>query len=126
MQHVVVDPIAARMVEQGVDPEHRGCSHASLEPERRIRQQAFLQQYVDHAISATVNLAAPITAPAEVEHFGNTLMRYLPELRGITMYPDGACAGQPRTPCDLAWALRNENGVLETDDETCAGGVCGV
>lgn len=126
-QHVVVDPTAARLVREGVKPELIEDAHTlSLMPERRLAQQTFMQSYVDHAISSTVNLAAPITDKDEVAAFGDTLMNYLPQLRGITCYPDGARAGQPRNPVDLSWALDNEGTVFETDDETCVGGVCGV
>lgn len=126
-QHIVVDPTAARLVKEGVEPGMIEDAHSlSLQPERRLAQQAFMQSYTDHAISSTVNLAAPITDPGDVADFGNTLMHYLPELRGITCYPDGARAGQPRTPVDLAWALENEGTVFEAEEETCIGGSCGV
>lgn len=126
-QHVVVDPTAARLVREGIDPDLIEDAHSlSLQPERRLAQQAFMQDYTDHAISSTVNLAAPIVDPSEVADFGNTLMKYLPRLRGITCYPDGAIAGQPRTPVDLKWALANEGTVFEGNEETCVGGACGV
>lgn len=126
-QHIVVDPTAARLVREGIDPDLIEDAHSlSLMPERRLAQQAFMQDYTDHAISSTVNLAAPIVEGSEVAAFGNTLMKYLPRLRGITAYPDGARAGQPRSPVDLKWALENEGTVLEGNEETCVGGACGV
>lgn len=126
-QHVVIDPVAQRMVNRGVDPSMIEDAYSlSLQPERRIRQQAWLQQYVDHAISSTVNLHAVIEDEAGVADFGRTLEKYLPDLRGITVYPDGARAGQPRTSVPLEWALAQKNAILETDDATCSGGVCGV
>jgi hypothetical protein len=73
-----------------------------------------------------VNLPHVINDPKELHGMGTTLMEYLPQLRGVTFYPDGARAGQPRTPCDLTWALQNEGVRVETDMETCVGGVCGV
>lgn len=125
--HVVVDPTAARLVREGVKPELIEDAYTlSLMPERRLAQQTFMQGYVDHAISSTVNLAKPITDKTDVADFGRTLMKYLPQLRGITCYPDGARAGQPRTPVDLAWALENEGTIFEGNEETCVGGVCGV
>jgi ribonucleoside-diphosphate reductase alpha chain len=125
--HIVIDPTAARLVREGIDPDLIEDAHSlSLMPERRLAQQAFMQDYTDHAISSTVNLAAPIVEPSEVADFGNTLMEFLPRLRGITAYPDGARAGQPRTPVDLKWALANEGAVYETEEETCVGGACGV
>lgn len=125
--HVIVDPIAKRAVVQGTDPSLIEDAYIlSYDPERRIRQQAFLQDHTDHAISSTVNLPHPITDPAQVADFGETLMKYLPRLRGITFYPDGARAGQPRTPVDLSWALEREGTILETVEDTCNGSVCGV
>lgn len=127
VQHVIVDPVAQRMVNEGVDPSLIEDAYTlSLQPERRLRQQAWMQQYVDHAISSTVNLHAVMTDHNEVAQFGDTLMQHLPDLRGMTVYPDGARAGQPRTSVPLEWALEQQGKVLETDDATCAGGVCGV
>jgi ribonucleoside-diphosphate reductase alpha chain len=126
-QHVVVDPTAARLVREGIKPEAIEDAHTlSLMPERRMAQQVYLQAYTDHAISSTVNLAKPITDEAESSTFGETMLRFLPDLRGITVYPDGARAGQPRNPVDLSWALEHEGTVFEGNEETCVGGVCGV
>jgi hypothetical protein len=122
-----VDPIAKRKVAQGVDPSTIEDAYTlSYDPERRIAQTAYLQRYVDHAISGTVNLPGPITDRAEIREFGATLMKHLPNLRGITFYPDGAQGGQPRRAVDLAWALERDGTIIETDDATCAGAVCGV
>jgi ribonucleoside-diphosphate reductase alpha chain len=127
VEHVVVDPTAKRMVAEGVDPSIiEDAATLSMFPERRLRMQAFMQRYTDHAISSTVNLPYVVTDPAEVKDHGDTLMEYLPHLRGVTYYPDGARAGQPRSPVDLEWALSNEGSVFEVDEETCVGGACGV
>lgn len=124
-RHVVVDPVAQRLVNQGVDPGLIESSY-TVPYERRLAQTAYLQQYVDHAISGTVNLPFTMESDVEVSGFGSTLMKYLPSLRGMTVYPDGARAGQPRTSVPLDWALEQQGRVLETDDATCAGGVCGL
>jgi ribonucleoside-diphosphate reductase alpha chain len=125
--HVVVDPVAKRLVAEGVDKSLVEDAHTlALDPERRIRQQEFLQRYTDHAISSTVNLPEVVTDPAEAQAFGQTLIKYLPGMRGITVYPDGARAGQPRTPVDLDWALENEGVTVETSEESCATGACGI
>jgi ribonucleoside-diphosphate reductase alpha chain len=125
-QHVVVDPVAARLVAEGVDSSLIEDAHTlSLQPERRFAQQAFMQKYVDHAISSTTNLAH-VMNDSEAQDFGRVLLDFLPDLRGMTVYPDGARAGQPRTPVDLDWALQRQGVTLETDDATCSGGVCGV
>ena len=124
-RHVVIDPTAARLRAQGVPVELIEDAY-TIEPERRIAQQAFLQDYVDHSISSTVNLSGPITSPDQVRSMGSTLMEHLPRLRGITMYPDGARAGQPRKPVDLAWALRQIEFKYDVDENSCVGGVCSL
>lgn len=125
--HIVVDPTAARLVAEGVNSDLIEDAYTlSLMPERRMAQQAFLQGYTDHAISSTVNIPAPITELPEIRDFGNSLMSFLPRLRGITCYPDGAIAGQPRTPVDLEWALEREGTILEAKEDLCIGGACGV
>lgn len=126
-QHIVVDPTAARLVREGIDPSLIEDAYTlSLYPERRLAQQAYMQRFVDHAISSTVNIPAPITDPDEARQFGSELLQYLPKLRGVTVYPDGSRAGQPRTPVDLEWALENVGSVFESTEDTCVGGVCGV
>lgn len=127
VEHIVVDPTAKRLVDEGVDPNFIEDAYTlSYDVERRLEGQAFLQDYTDHAISSTINLPAVVTDTAEAYAFGKILMRYLPRLRGVTVYPDGARSGQPRTPVPLDWALKNEGVRYEVDEETCIGGVCGV
>lgn len=126
-QHVVVDPIVLRAIKNGVSLDTIEDAYTlALEPERRLAQTAYLQQFVDHAISGTVNLPAVITDAREARDMGDTLMRFLPDLRGITFYPDGARAGQPRKPVSLEWALQQRDVVVETDAGRCQDGVCAL
>lgn len=125
--HVVVDPVAKRLVAEGVNPNSIEDAYTlSLDPERRFAMAAYLQRYTDHAISGTANIPEPITDAGEARRFGDVLMRHLPAMRGITVYPNGARAGQPRSPVDLAWAIEREGAVLDTEEAICAAGVCGV
>jgi ribonucleoside-diphosphate reductase alpha chain len=122
----VVDPTARRLIDQGVDPSTIEDAYTlAMDPERRIAFQAWVQQYVDHSISSTINLPEPIVAPEEVKEFGETLFPYLPRLRGMTVYPDGARAGQPISPVDLEFALSQEGIVFEEEQDRCVGGACG-
>lgn len=123
----VVDPTAARLVEQGVDASIIEDAHSlSYDYERRFAMQEFLQRYTDHAISSTVNLPYQMTDPQEQSGFGDTLMKYLPNIRGVTCYPDGARAGQPITPVPLELALEKQGVRFEENEERCLGGACGV
>lgn len=127
IEHIVVDPVAARLLRDGVSPELIEDSYdISQEPERFFRQQQFFQKYTDHAVSTTVNLQAPITEPQIQTDFGDTLIHYLPDLRGLTCYPDGARGHQPQSHVDLQWALSQQDQILETEEATCSGSICSV
>lgn len=126
-EEFVVDPTAKRLLESGVPAANIEDAYTlSYDIERRIAFQAWVQKYVDHGISSTLNLPYQITEEWHVEDFKETLMKYLPELRGVTVYPDGCRAGQPITPVPLEYALQNEGVVVETNEESCKNGVCGI
>lgn len=124
----VIDPTAKRLIEkEGVASDAIEDAYSlSHDVERRIATQAFIQRYVDHGISSTINLPAPITEPTQVANFGKMIYDYLPQLRGITVYPDGARGGQPLTPVDYGIAAASEGVVFEEEMERCVGGVCGI
>src|SRR5258706_565898 len=94
--------------------------------EKRISFQAFVQKYVDNSISSTINMPAYETlGNNDYKKFGKILMKYLPQLRGITVYPDGSRGGQPLTPVSFDFAISKKNVVFEGSEE-CADGICGV
>lgn len=129
----VVDPTAKRLLDNGVPLELiEDAYDLANDVERRVAFQAWLQQYVDHSISSTINLprwGSELNNESRVRDFGNMLIRYLPRLRGITVYPDGARAGQPLNPVPLAVALAQEGHVFEESGSTVCditkGGECG-
>jgi ribonucleoside-diphosphate reductase alpha chain len=127
--HYVVDPTVKRLVDQGfVDPkgEVEDAHSLAYDYERRFRMQAYAQEHTDQAISMTINLPYPITDQREQKQFAETLFHYLPRLRGITCYPNGARAGQPITPVPVDTALQHEGVVFEEQEDKCANGLCGV
>lgn len=123
----VVDPTAKRLVDKGVDPNQIEDAYSLAQnPERRVGFQAWMQQYVDQGISSTINLPHVVTDPDEVRAFGEMLIDYLPRLRGITAYPDGARGGQPLTPVPYEEAIAQEGVVFIENEDKCVGGVCGI
>jgi ribonucleoside-diphosphate reductase alpha chain len=128
----VVDPTAKRLIESGVAPERiEDAYNLAHNVERRVAFQAWVQQYVDHGISSTINLPAygsELNNSKTVRPFGSMLMRYLPQMRGITCYPDGSRGGQPLTP--EAYEVAVEHGGQELVEESVnvcdlRGGSCG-
>ena len=128
----VVDATAKRLVEQGVDPSMIEDAYDLAEDVgRRIEFQAWVQGFVDHGISSTINLpewGSTYNNQDTVRPFGETLMQHLPQLRGITTYPDGARGGQPLTKIDLSEALEFEGIEWEEhgNEHACVGGACGI
>jgi ribonucleoside-diphosphate reductase alpha chain len=125
----VIDATAQRLIDKGVKPEDIETAYdLAKDPERRIAFQAWVQQYVDHGISSTLNLPSVDKQPFTVREFGEMLLRYLPKLRGVTCYPDGARGGQPLNVVPYAEAAGWEGVEFEEvgSAEACPSGVCGV
>ena len=129
-QHVI-DAVAKSLVDAGCDPD--GIEDAVTlagDVPRRVDFQAWVQGYVDHGISSTINLPAwgtPLNNEATEPAFAATLMEYLPRVRGITAYPDGARGGQPLTRVPYAEAIAAEGVEYEDgSDASCPSGVCGT
>jgi len=128
----VIDPTAKKLIEKGVDPDQIEDAYTLAEDvERRVAMQVWLQQYVDHAISSTINLpswGSPTNNADTVQKFGTMLIRHLPHLRGLTCYPDGARGGQPLTPIRYQTAIKHEGEIFEEHGDVCSltkGGTCG-
>jgi ribonucleoside-diphosphate reductase alpha chain len=130
----VVDATADHLVKTyGIDPSKIDTA-ASLaaEPERRIKLQADIQDYVDMAISSTINLPAwgtDLNNEDKVLPFAKMLAQYAPRLRGFTCYPDGARGGQPLEVVAYEDALKHKGVVFQENDIcdiTGHGGTCGL
>jgi ribonucleoside-diphosphate reductase alpha chain len=128
----VIDPAAKRLIDSGVSPDLiEDAYDLAKEPERRVAFQAWLQKYVDHSISSTLNLPEWGTEYNNAEgakSFGKMLMKHLPSLRGMTVYPDGSRGGQPLTPVKLSTALKHGDEVFYETGDICditKGGTCG-
>ena len=128
----VIDPTAKNLIESGVSPDAIEDAYSLAEDvEKRVTFQAWLQTYVDHSISSTINLPAwgtELNNEGKVQGFGKMLIQYLPKLRGITVYPDGARNGQPLNPVKYTTAIKHLGEVFIESADICditRGGSCG-
>lgn len=128
----VVDPTAKKLIDMGVEAETIEDAYGLAgEVERRVEFQAWLQEYVDHGISSTINLPAwgsEENNDSKTRSFGTMLLKYLPRLRGVTCYPDGARGGQPLTPVRYSTAIKHIGEVFVEATDVCEvtkGGSCG-
>lgn len=130
----VVDSVAEHLIQEyGLKPEDiETARDLATDPERRIKFQADVQDYVDMSISSTINLpewGSKENNESHVEGFAKTLADYAPRLRGFTCYPDGSRGGQPLTTIGYDEALKHKGVVFEEND-ICeisgSGGTCGA
>jgi ribonucleoside-diphosphate reductase alpha chain len=125
----LIDPTVQKLIDEGLlkDPDDvEDAIKLARHVERRIRMQAFVQSFVDQSISSTINLPEwGEPGNNNATQFATALLEYLPKLRGITVYPDGARPGQPIVPIKYETAKRNSAEVGEIE-ENCQGGVCGL
>lgn len=119
--------------ESGVDPLNvESAIDLAKDYERRIKFQADVQDYVDMAISSTINLPPLSQQEFNTNDFAKTLARYAPRLRGFTCYPDGARGGQPLTSVSYYEAKEKLGAEFEETQEwldVCditGGGYCGL
>lgn len=132
-----VDSTAESLIHEGINPENiESAIDLAEDFERRIKFQADVQDYVDMAISSTINLPAygsKLNNPDTVEDFAHILASYAHRLRGFTVYPDGSRGGQPLSSVSYREAKeklgREFEEHIETNDIcdiTGKGGSCGV
>lgn len=128
----VVDSTAEELIKKyGLDPKKIETSLSLTQDfERRLSFQADIQDYVDMAISSTINMPAwgsENNNEDRVLEFAQTLAKYAPRLRGFTVYPDGARGGQPLTEVAYKQAKANKGMTFEENsDAACGGGICGI
>jgi ribonucleoside-diphosphate reductase alpha chain len=107
----VVDGVAQEMLQNyGTDPSDLSTSMSlAADPRKRLNFQADVQDYVDMAISSTINLPKWGTGgntEDNVDGFTELLASYAHRLRGFTCYPDGCRGGQPLVAVDYKEAVK--------------------
>jgi ribonucleoside-diphosphate reductase alpha chain len=106
----VVDPMAQRLIEGGMDPNAieecvqsgRGCRASCRFP----GMAPVLRRPWHQLHHQPPDLGSETNNQYRVHDFGTMLMKYLPKLRGVTCYPDGARGGQPLTKFLTSWLFR--------------------
>lgn len=130
----VVDGAAKTLIEMyGTSPDAlESALDLAKDPERRIKFQADVQDFVDMAISSTINLPK-FEEGSDIRNFAMVLAKYAHRLRGFTCYPDGSRGGQPLVSVPYAEAKDRLGEVFEENvtaidvcDITGRGGSCGV
>jgi ribonucleoside-diphosphate reductase alpha chain len=128
---ISIDSNIQRYLEQGINVDEIEDAYdlaSSVEGfERRVSLQANVQDYIDNGISSTIQLArwgSETNNEKTLPLYREILLKYLPRLRGITCYPDGARSGQPLTKISVAEALEYSNREERNSYSNCSSGLC--
>lgn len=119
----IVHPLFQKFVEAERDTSHFQGAH-ELSMRDHFEMQRVCQKHIDNAVSKTIN----VPQGASWEELSELYMEFFPELKGVTVYPDGAREDQPLTPLSREDALFHAIGaqIASAGNEACRSGVCDI
>lgn len=117
---VVVHPLLKKFIDDGHSTQHfQGAFDLQLRD--HFEMQRTCQRHLDNACSKTIN----IPQGTSEQELSDLYMEYFPELKGVTVYPDGSREDQPLTPMSLSDALDHVNtATIDAGEGKCKSGVC--
>lgn len=121
-EEIVIHPLFKRFLDEGLSVKHFQGAH-ELKVKDHFEMQRTVQRHVDNAVSKTINVPHGI----KEEELSELYMEFLPELKGVTIYPDGSREDQPLTPMDLEHAIAAYEANSQTGsagNDSCHDGKC--
>ncbi len=123
-KEVLVHPLLRKFLDEGRDISHfQGTFDINLRDHFEV--QRTCQRHLDNACSKTINLPQGTSE----EELSELYMEFFPDLKGVTIYPDGSRENQPLTPLPLDEALKNITGHESLEayaKDPCRGGSCDI
>lgn len=92
----VLHPLFQKMREEGKDVSHFTSSY-ELDMRSHFEMQRTCQRHLDNSVSKTINIRQGTSA----SQLSDLYMEFLPDLKGVTVYPEGSREDQPITPMTL-------------------------
>ncbi len=124
-EEIVVHPLLKEFILAGKDVKHFQGAY-NLKMKDHFEMQRTCQKHLDNACSKTINVPQGTSA----EELSDLYMEYFPELKGVTVYPEGSREDQPLTPMTLKEAIAIIQAEAPTLEETqsgrCKSGVCEI
>lgn len=127
-EEMVINPLFKQMVETGKDVSHFQSVY-ELTLRDHFEVQRVCQRHLDNACSKTINVPQGVSA----EELGELYMEYFPELKGVTIYPEGSRENQPIVPLSTEAVMKilADDGQKVVDATTfggdsCRNGVCEI
>jgi len=119
-EEVMIHPLFQQFVNEGRSVKHfQGAYQLKLRDHFEV--QRICQKHLDNACSKTINVLPGTSA----EELSDLYMEFLPELKGVTVYPEGSREDQPLTPLAYEEALEYaQTASTSVDGGKCRSGVC--
>lgn len=123
LTEVLIHPVFREMHLAGQNVNHFQSVY-DLKMRDHFEMQRVCQRHIDNAVSKTVNVP-PETSPEELS---DLYMEFFPDLKGVTVYPQGSRENQPITPFGVDMALQHLDalGVGPTSLDACKDGKCDI
>lgn len=126
-ERMYVHPIYKKLIETGEKIPEWYVDTDDLKAADHFETQAVVQKYVDGAVSKTINMPAGTTA----KQLSKFTLEYIHDLKGVTVYVDGAKEGQilNKVTRKEAEKYAKENKTYSSADEKalqCATGSCEI
>jgi ribonucleoside-diphosphate reductase alpha chain len=123
-EEVVIHPLFKRFMDEGKGVKHFQGAH-DLKLKDHFEMQRVVQRHIDNAVSKTINIPHGVKEAELSELY----MEYFPDLKGVTVYPEGSRENQPLTPMDIDEAIKaykNNADVGAAVEDKCKSGVCEI
>lgn len=125
-QEIVIHPLFQKFVDEKKGVKHFQSAY-DLKMRDHFEMQRTCQKHLDNACSKTVNIPQGTSA----EELSDLYMEFFPELKGITVYPEGSRDDQPLTPLSLDEARSAASGkadkvLMSYSQDSCKDGKCDI
>lgn len=121
-EEIVIHPLFKKFMDEGRSVKHFQGAH-DIKLKDHFEMQRVVQRHIDNAVSKTINVPPGV----KEQELSDLYMEYFPELKGVTIYPEGSRENQPLTPMDLDEAVKAYKKDMESAaavEDKCKSGVC--
>jgi ribonucleoside-diphosphate reductase alpha chain len=128
-EEIIFHPLFDKYMTKGEDVSFFECVN-DISLRSHFEMQRTCQRHIDQAISKTIIVDKNKVSKKEIEKL---IIEFLPELKGLTIYPLNSRSEQPITPIDLKTAKKmwlekekRDIGSGEQSQTRCKSGICDV
>ena len=121
-EEMVIDPLFKELYESGADMSSF-IATSDLSVRNHMEVQAICQKHIDNSISKTIN----IPNEYDISDYGDLMLEFGPQLKGITVYRQGSRGNEPLTPITVEQAiesLKSEEAIEGAAVNDCPSGIC--